>query len=117
MSNQAMSDSKAELAAVKGRLGQLTKSLPDTAQSFQGLTKAATKDGALSGAQKELIAVTIAVAKGCEGCILYHIEAAKKLGGSRDEFLEMMAVAVEMGGGPAMVYAAQALDVFDAMEA
>ncbi|WP_420394429.1 carboxymuconolactone decarboxylase family protein [Acuticoccus sp.] len=117
MGDHGMSDAKAQLAVVKGRIGELTKALPETARSFQGLTKAAKTDGALSGAQKELVAVTIAVSKGCEGCILYHIEAAKKLGAKRDELLEMMSVAVEMGGGPAMVYASQALDAFDAMEA
>lgn len=112
-----MSDHKDQLAVVKGRLGELARAMPDTARAFQGLTKAAMAAGALSAGQKELLAVTIAVVKGCEGCILYHVEAAKKLGGTREELIDMLGVAVEMGGGPAMVYASQALGAFDQMPA
>lgn len=111
-----MSEAKDKLAVVKGRLGELAKAMPNTAGAFQRVTAATMKDGALTGGQKELIAVAMAVLIGCEGCILYHVEAGKKLGGTREELVEMLSVAVEMGGGPAMVYASQALEAFDVME-
>jgi AhpD family alkylhydroperoxidase len=60
-----------------------------------------------------LTAVAIAVAKGCEDCIVYHAAAAKKHGATREELCEMLSVAVEMAGGPGAVYAAKALEAFD----
>ena len=59
------------------------------------------------------MALAIAVAINCEGCITYHARAAAKKQATRDEAAEAIAVAVEMGGGPAAVYGAQALEAFD----
>ena len=62
---------------------------------------------------KEMIAVSIAAARGCDDCILYHIAEAKNHGADRDTLVEVLAVAIEMSGGPGAVYAAKALDAFD----
>ncbi|WP_328593052.1 carboxymuconolactone decarboxylase family protein [Brucella tritici] len=59
-----------------------------------------------------MIAVSIAVAKGCEDCILYHVDAAIRHGATEPELVEVLEVAVEMGGGPAVMYAGKALEVF-----
>ena len=45
----------------------------DVWSGFGQLHKAAVADGALSAKTKELIALTIAVVKQCDGCIGYHI--------------------------------------------
>jgi AhpD family alkylhydroperoxidase len=84
-------------------------------EAFRGLVKAAGEDGALSHKQKELIALAIGVAIRCEGCIVFHTRACLKLGVTRAELLEMLGVAVEMGGGPSSVYGAQALACYDQM--
>lgn len=110
-----MSKARDDLNTMKGRLSALTKALPEASRAFASLQQAATKDGAFSSAQKELIAVAIACGQGCEGCILYHTDKAKSLGASREDLLEVLAVAVEMGGGPGMVYAAKALEAYDAL--
>ena len=82
-------------------------------KAYASLMAAATADGALAGKTKELMALSIAVATHCELCITYHARAAFKKGASRDEVAEAIAVAVEMGGGPAAVYGAEALSAFD----
>ncbi|MEO1102893.1 MAG: carboxymuconolactone decarboxylase family protein [Pseudomonadota bacterium] len=110
-----MADPKEDLKALKLRLGGLAKAAPDVAKGFGALSVAATKAGTFSSAQKELVATAIAVTKGCEGCILYHVDAAKRGGATREELLELLGVAVEMGGGPSMVYAGKALEVFDGL--
>jgi AhpD family alkylhydroperoxidase len=86
-------------------------------KAFRDLVRAAGADGALSHKTKELIALAISIAIRCEGCIVFHSRACLKLGVSRDEVLEMIGVAVEMGGGPSSVYGATALACFDAMAA
>lgn len=107
-----MAEAKAGLAAAKTRLGALAKAAPTLMQSFAGISKLATTAGQFTPAQKELIAVSIAVAKGCEDCILYHLDAARKHGADEAALIEALEVAVEMGGGPAVMYGAKALDAW-----
>lgn len=98
---------------VQARLGGLAKAVPELAAGFRQLAKTAGAAGRFSPAQKELFAAAFGVVQGCEDCILYHVDAARRLGAEREELLELLAVAVEMGGGPAMVYGAKALKAFD----
>ena len=84
-------------------------------KAFRDLVQAAGTDRALSHKQKELIALAISIAIRCEGCIVFHTRACVKLGVIRAELLEMLGVAVEMGGGPSAVYGAQALACYDQM--
>lgn len=108
-----MADAKEKLEGVNARLMGLFKAEKQTMMAFNGLTVAATRAGKISPAMKELTAVAIAVATGCEDCIVYHVAAAKKHGATREELTEMLAVSVEMAGGPGAVYAAKALEIFD----
>jgi AhpD family alkylhydroperoxidase len=62
---------------------------------------------------KELIAVAISVAVQCEGCIAYHVHDALQAGATRQEVVESLGVAIMMGGGPAVMYACEALAALD----
>lgn len=90
----------------------LRKDVPEAMQGFSALAQGATKDGALDRKTKELIALAIGVATRCDGCIGFHSEALVRLGATRQEVEEALAMAVYMGGGPALMYAADALDAF-----
>ena len=94
-------------------IGRLREGIPDTMSGFSALAAAATANGSLDPKTKELIATAIGVAVRCDGCIASHTKAAEKNGASREEILETLGMAVYMGGGPSVVYAAQALDAFD----
>lgn len=108
-----MSGTKQKLDEINARLVGLFKAERQTMTAFKGLSDAATRAGKISPAVKELTAMAIAVAKGCDDCIIYHTAAARKHGAGREEFAEMPAVAVEMAGGPGAVYAAKAIAAFD----
>jgi AhpD family alkylhydroperoxidase len=107
--------------ALEKEYGERSKTLirdgGEPSKAFRSLVQAAGKDGALSHKQKELIALAISVAIRCEGCIVFHTRACVRLGVTREELLDMLGVAVEMGGGPSSIYGAQALDCFDQMNA
>ncbi|WP_102957619.1 carboxymuconolactone decarboxylase family protein [Mangrovicella endophytica] len=103
-----------EIQDINARLGALAKALPEVAGGFRQLAKGAHAGSRFSGAQKELLAAAFGVVRGCEDCIVYHLDAAKKQGAEREDLVELLGIAVEMGGGPAMVYAAKALKTFDA---
>ena len=111
-----MPATRQKLDEINGRLVGLFKAERQTMTAFKGLSDAATRAGKISPALKELTAMAIAVAKGCDDCIIYHTAAAKKHGASREEFTEMLAVAVEMAGGPGAVYAAKAVVAFDELD-
>ncbi len=96
-----------------GLMSRLGTDSPDVGTAFAGLATAATKPGALDTKTKELIALAIGSAARCDGCIAFHARAAARHGASREEFLETIGMAVYMGGGPSMVYGAQALEAYD----
>ncbi len=106
-------DYKALAADIDSRAVALFKAAPGPMRAFRGLMEAATLDGALDSATKELMAVAIAVATHCDGCVVFHVRAAAKHGATREQLAETIGVAVEMGGGPAAVYGADALAAFD----
>ena len=99
-------------AEVSSTLARLRADLPDTTRGFSALAQAATRDGALDRKTKELIAMALSVAARCDPCLGFHAEALVKLGCTRAEFEEMLGMCVYMGGGPALMYAAHALDAY-----
>ncbi|BAK67245.1 carboxymuconolactone decarboxylase family protein [Sphingobium lignivorans] len=86
---------------------------PEVMKSFSAMAKAATEAGALDVKTKELIALAIAVAIRCDGCVAFHAQAAVKQGATRDEIMETMGMALYMGAGPSLMYAAQAVEAYD----
>lgn len=96
---------------------ELGKALPAVMAGFGELHKAAVAEGELTHATKELIALAIGVAARCEGCIALHVNAALKAGATEGQIHEALGVAVLMGGGPASVYATEALVALEALSA
>ena len=66
---------------------------------------------------KELIAVAIAVATRCDGCIGFHVKALVRLGATKEELNETLNMSVYLGGGPSLMYAANALAAFEEFSA
>ena len=95
----------------------LTKGIPEAMAGFAALGKGAYADKVLSRKYKEMIAVAISVAARCDGCVAYHARKAVDLGVTREEFVEVLGVCVQMGGGPSMVYGGEALRAYDAFVA
>lgn len=98
---------------VSKALGTLRKEIPETMQGFNAMSKAALTVGALSALEKELIALAIGVASRCDACIGFHVKALIRLGVSREQFMETLGVCTYMGGGPTLMYAAEAVRAFD----
>lgn len=98
---------------ISTQLAKIRKEMPEVMAGFSALSQAATKDGALNKKSKELIAMALAVANHCQGCIGFHAQALIKLGTSREELLETLSMAVYMGGGPSLMFAAEALEAFE----
>ncbi|KAF0183318.1 MAG: carboxymuconolactone decarboxylase family protein [Hyphomonadaceae bacterium] len=83
---------------------------PDVMKGFSQMAQAALKTNALDTKTKELVALAISVAVRCDACITFHAKAAVKAGASDAEIAECMGLAVYMGAGPSVMYAAQAME-------
>lgn len=92
---------------------ELRVGTPEVMKAFSATARAALEGKALDGKTKELVALAISVAIRCDACVAFHAEAAAQRGASREEVLETMGMAVYMGAGPSVMYAAQALEAFD----
>lgn len=92
---------------------EISKVKPDVMAGFQALSKAALAPGALDIKTKEMIALAVGVAAQCDGCIGFHVKKLVELGITREEFAEVLGVCIYMGGGPKLMYAAEAMHAFD----
>ncbi len=109
-----MSKSYKEITSdISASLAKVRKEIPDVMAGFSAMASAATKDGALDKKTKEFIALALGVASRCDGCIGFHVQTLIKLGASREELLETLGMAIYMGGGPSLMYAADALRAYE----
>ncbi|MCC0021771.1 MAG: carboxymuconolactone decarboxylase family protein [Nitratireductor sp.] len=111
----AATDWNAFTDQTNARMAALRKEMPDVAPAFGSLAKAAIAPGELDSKTKELIALAIGITARCDGCLAFHAKAAKRHGATRQEIIETIQVALYMGGGPSMIYGAEALAAFDAL--
>ena len=100
---------------INQNLGPLRKAQPEVMTAFGQMARAAMAEGTVSAKHKELMALAIGITQHCSGCIGFHVKALIKLGCSKPELEEMLAVCVYMGGGPALMYTAEALAAWDSM--
>lgn len=108
---------KTKITEMRSELRGLNKLAPETMAAFSQLSKAAKEGGPLSEKEKEYVALGIAVSQRCESCINFHVEALIRVGATREELGSLLSVAVQMGGGPAVMYAAHALACWDELAA
>jgi AhpD family alkylhydroperoxidase len=99
--------------SVSAGLSTLRTSTPEVMKSFNDLGKSATASGVLDTKTKELIALALSVAARCDPCIGFHAKALVKLGATRQEVDETLGVTTYMGGGPSLMYAANAIAAFE----
>ena len=104
-------------ANINKNLATMRAGAAETMAGFSAMAKGAMADGVIDAKTKELIALAIGVAARCDGCLGFHAKALVKLGASREELLEMLGVAVYMGGGPSLMYAANAIEAFEEFSA
>jgi len=90
----------------------LRRQIPDTYQGFTQLHDSAMADGVLSRKTKELLALGIAVAQQCDGCIASHARGAAVHGATEEEVAETIGVCILMMGGPGTVYGPRAFAAF-----
>ena len=84
-------------------VGDLAKLSPDTVKRYQTLSAANSKTSKLGEKTRQLISLAVAVTTRCDGCIVFHTDAALKAGATREEIAEALGVAVSMNAGAALI--------------
>jgi len=102
-------DYKADWGVVIEEAKHMNGAIGEVMKAYSGLHKVVMVDGALDKKTKELIAMSIGIARMCEGCIMSHVRGALKAGATEEQIADAVAVAVMMSGGPGTVYGAKAL--------
>ena len=96
--------------APEGR--ELKALIPGVYDGFAQLHSAAFAEGAVDKKTKELLALAIAIAVRCDGCIASHARGAALNKATEAEVAETIGVAIAMSGGPGTVYGPRALAAF-----
>jgi AhpD family alkylhydroperoxidase len=107
-----MGEYQDEIKKIGPATQELREYLPEVYEGFATTYRAVYRDGALSAGTKELIAVAIAISKGCKGCIASHTRGAARKGVTEEQMAEMIGVTIQMGGGPSSVYGPEAWEAF-----
>jgi AhpD family alkylhydroperoxidase len=100
----------------KRSMGQMQQEAGETVSGFMGLFKNVMGEGELSVAEKEAVALGIAVAVQCKECIRLHVKKSLDAGLTRKQIMEAAGVAVMMSGGPAYTHLPDVLKALDACE-
>ncbi len=106
-------DAKADIAEMKDQLRVLNRAHPAATRGFAEMQKGIKEGGVLGVKEKEYIALGIAIATRCMPCVQFHVEALMRAGATREEMADICAMAITMSGGPGLMYAAKAMDVWD----
>jgi AhpD family alkylhydroperoxidase len=107
----------AKITDMRSELRALNALVPEAAKVFGALSKGVKDNGPLGVKEKELVALGMSIILRCEPCINFHVEALMKAGATREELGDVLAMAIQMGGGPGLMYAGHALACWDELAA
>ena len=108
-----MASAKEILDELRQPSRDLRDHIPAVFEGYGAVSGAVFADGALDAKTKELIALAIAVAKQCDGCMASHARGAARRGATPQEVAEALGVAILMNGGPGTVHAPRAFAAFE----
>ena len=109
-------DFKEQLATTNANLANYREIQPTGAAGFTKLHQNTMFGDEVSAKHKELIALAVGIVRQCADCIGFHVQAEIKAGASKQEIAETVSVCIMMGGGPAYMYGARALEAYDQLE-
>jgi AhpD family alkylhydroperoxidase len=87
-----------------------------TIKRFFNLDTKAYEDGALDGKTKEMLGLAASLVLRCDDCIRYHTQECFRAGVTRDEFEEIHAVALVVGGSIVIPHLRRAVEFLDSLE-
>jgi AhpD family alkylhydroperoxidase len=112
-----MTDSLTDFHAFRSRMNEVILGAGNlTINRFFALDTRAYDDGALGRRTKEMLGLVASLVLRCDDCITYHIEQCAAAGVTREEFLEVFAVGLVVGGSIVIPHLRRAMDRLEALE-
>ena len=96
-----------------GHIDGVGTGVVEIAGGIQHVAAVAPGQRVRAGAAVEHLALAIAVTQRCDACVGFHVKALIRLGASREQLMETLGVCTYMGGGPALMYAAEAVRAYE----
>lgn len=110
-------DWKAVQAQDDAQLAALKHLIPDTVKSRLDEEEKALQPGKLSTTQKNYIALAVGLRENSDAAIARYAQNLVNLGVPRQEFADVLAKTIGMGGNLTVPYAGKALDAYDQFKA
>ena len=95
---------------------ELVKSAPEIMKAFGDLHAEYAKESATTIIEKEMVALGISITIKCIPCMLAHITSFKKVGGTREQLVDVIKTCILMNGGPGTAYGAKSLKMYDELD-
>lgn len=95
---------------IVGMMGEISYHLPDVLASFDEMRLATMLESTLEKKDKNLIGIGLAVATGGEGWVEHFVIHALQSGATQQEIIEMIGVAILMGGASIIKYGCAAYE-------
>ena len=95
---------------------QLLEGGSNTLKRIFSLDKQAYQEGVLDVATKELLGLVASTVLRCDDCIKYHLGKCFEVGIKRDEMLEIMQVALIVGGSITIPHIRRAYEYWEELE-
>ncbi len=106
-----MSETLDEFQSFRTRMNDLILGAGNlTINRFFALDSRAYDEGALGAKTKEMLGLVASMVLRCDDCITYHIEQCHAAGVTREEFLEVFAVGLVVGGSIVIPHLRRAMD-------
>jgi AhpD family alkylhydroperoxidase len=113
-----MAGSLDDFDAFRSRMNDLIRGAGNlTINRFFALDTRAYDAGALGVQTKEMLGLVASLVLRCDDCITYHIVQCHEAGTSREEFLEVFAVGLVVGGSIVIPHLRRAMERLEELEA
>jgi AhpD family alkylhydroperoxidase len=91
------------------KLKSLDTNAPEAMKAFWAFDKAAMAPGAISGRNKELMALAVAFTTQCPYCIAIHGGRAREAGATEQEIAEVVTISAALRAGAAITHGSHAM--------
>jgi AhpD family alkylhydroperoxidase len=109
-------DSIAEFEEFRARMNEVILGAGNlTLNRFFALDSRAYEPGALGAKTKEMLGLVSSLVLRCDDCITYHILRCHEEGVTREEFLEIFAVGLVVGGSIVIPHLRRAVERLEAV--
>lgn len=105
------------LGHIEKAFPRFDKIAPEMTPAFGAALETAHALPQLDNKTKELIAIGVAAAIHCDGCIAYHVAEAKKAGATLEEVGCAVSTAMMVGMGSKFIQGIYVMDAYDQIEA